>query len=165
MALGEYSAPPSDLSRLNPIQRYMQKGSLDKQDYVYLLIFVLAYFALRPYLKKGAAWFFAPEGLQAGQDAQKEYAQNRARAAVGANEIRGGRDGAPEELISENDTDVAATGIEATGTGQATNRRTKNQAPSKTEADKLLNWDDEPARTRQEGDQGDVAAWLDRWDK
>ena len=160
----EYSPPPTNLDQLNPIQRYMQKGSLDKQDYFYLVLFVLAYVALRPAIKKGAAWLLASEDFKQGQKAQKEYIQNKAKAKIGVNAIRGGKDES-EHLVDDGGIDVTASGIESRSTGQVLNRKTKAQDPTKSEVDKLLDWDDEPPREKQEGDKSDVVAWLDKWDK
>ena len=153
-----------DQLNLNPIQRYIQKGSLEKQDYVYLFIFVLAYIALRPAIKKGAAWLLAPKDFHEGQEAQKEHAQNKAKAKIGANAIRGGND-EPEELEDTVSKDVKASGVESGAVGQVLNRKTKGQDSNKSEVDKLIDWDDEPARGKQEGDKSDVMAWLDKWDK
>ena len=153
--------PPEDLSQLNPIQRYMQKGSLDRQDYVYLFIFVLGYIALRPAIKKGAGWLLGDKDFHEGQKAQQEHEQ---RATIGANAIRGGKD-EPEGLPETGAVDAKASGRDSDSTGQVLNRKMRSQDSSKPEADKLLDWDDEPARPKQEGDKSDVMTWLDKWDK
>jgi hypothetical protein len=160
----QYSPPPVNLDRLNPIQRYMQKGSLDTRDYIYLAIFVLLYLAARPAIKKGAEWWLAPKDYREGQQAQKELLQARARAKIGANAIRDGKE-RPQELNEDTGTEVQASGVDSQQTGQVQHRKTKQLDLSKSEADKLLDWDDEPARPKQEGDKSDVVTWLNKWDE
>ena len=160
----EYSPPPADLSQLNPIQRHMQKGSLDRQDYAYLLILVLAYVAFRPAIKRGAAWLLAPKDFEEGQQAQKDFAEGRAKATIGANAIRGGKD-ETDELVRSGEADATASGVDPQSKGQLQNRKMKGQDPNKSEVDKLLDWDDEPVSVKQEGDKSDVLTWLDKWTK
>lgn len=157
----EYAPVPENLHELNPIQRYMQKGSLDRQDYAYLFIFVLAYFAARPYIQKLAKWFFAPKELLEGEAAQKEYFDSKAK--VSPNEIRGEKEEQPNSI---SETKTAASGSNTDKKGNVVNRKSKAQVASqKTQEEQLLNWDDEPARKATEGDKSDIVAWLDRWDK
>jgi len=151
----KYAPPPEDLSRLNPIQRYFQKQELDSRDWAYLLIFVLAYFAARPLIQRGAKWFLASEDVTEGEQAQAEYL--RSKAKVGPNAIRGTE---PQEAtaISERSGDTT-TGSSVDKKGVVVNRKTKD----KSGADLLLDWDDEPERKVTDGDGSDVVAWLDKW--
>ena len=82
-----------------------------------------------------------------------------------ANAIRGQES---ETIESENGT--VASGSTAKKQGQAVNRKTKAQIveekeKEKSEIEKLLDWDGEPARTTEDGDKADVTAWLDKWDE
>ena len=152
----QYSPPPEDLSVLNPIQRYMQKGPhFDTTDWGYLLIFVLAYFTVRPYIQKLAKWWFSDKDMKEGEKALEEYA--RSKAKVGPNAIRGS-EGQEAVSMLENSGETS-TGSNIDKTGQVVNRKTK----TKSEADQLLDWDDEPERKPTEGDKGDVVTWLDKW--
>lgn len=162
--LNEYTPPPSDLSGLNPIQRYMQRG-LTTQDYAYLFIFVLAYIAARPYVKKGAKWLLAPKELIEAERIQNEYYETQ-EAKVSANEIRAKGNGGESVMVDGTGDDVKASGREEE-TGNVVNRKAKTQTPatSKSEEEKLLDWDDEPARAKVEGDKGDVVSWLNKWDE
>jgi len=152
----DYSPAPEDLSQLNPIQRYMQKGSLDKQDYVWLFLLVLAYFTARPYLHKLAKWFFNPDELLEGERVRNEYLQSKAK--IGPNSIRGTESQEPAAIV-EKTGDTVASGSSVDKKGKVVNRKTKE----KTGEDQLLDWDDEPARRPTEGDKSDVVAWLDKW--
>lgn len=155
----EYVPPPKDLSRLNPVQRYMQKGSLDKQDYAWLFILVLAYFTVRPYVQELAKRFFSPETAE-GERIRQEYIQNQAKAKIGANAIRG-TDHKELETIPESKEDVTTSGTQSTSKGKAINRKNKE----KSLQDQLLDWDDEPARPVEEPGKADVVSWLDKWSK
>lgn len=158
----QYSPPPDRLDRLNPIQRYMQKGSLDRQDYIYLLIFVLAYFALRPYVQKVIKWLIAPNDVKEGDQALQEHFQSRAK--VGANTIRGAKHVEPEPVRVES-SGVTTSGSNTTKAGQVSNRKVKSTNTTKSEEEKLLDWDDEPPRQQTEGDRSDVMKWLEKWDQ
>lgn len=155
----EYDPPPKDLTRLNPIQRYMQKGSLEKQDYAWLFILVLAYFTVRPYLQELAKRFFSPDTVE-GERIQQEYIQTKAKAKIGPNAIRG-TDHQELETIPESKEDVTTSGTQTTSKGKAINRKNKE----KSLQDQLLDWDDEPARPAEEPGKADVVSWLDKWSK
>lgn len=155
----EYDPPPKDLTRLNPIQRYMQKGSLDKQDYAWLFILVLAYFTVRPYIQELAKRFFSPDTHE-GERIRQEYIQTKAKAKVGPNAIRG-TDHQELETIPESKEDVTTSGTQTTSKGKAINRKNKE----KSLQDQLLDWDDEPARPAEEPGKADVVSWLDKWSK
>ncbi|KIX98769.1 uncharacterized protein Z520_05230 [Fonsecaea multimorphosa CBS 102226] len=150
----KYTPPPEDLSRLNPIQRYMQKGQLDKQDYVYLCLFVLVYFIFRPKIEEFFKWWMSPKGLQEGEEALAAYKQ---KAKVGPNVIRG-TESRSLETIPEISADTA-TGTNMDKKGKVVNRKTKE----KSGEEKLLDWEDEPERKPTEGDKSDIVAWLDKW--
>ncbi|OAL37429.1 hypothetical protein AYO20_03278 [Fonsecaea nubica] len=150
----EYTPAPEDLSRLNPIQRYMQKGQLDKQDYVYLILIVLVYFMARPKIEEFFKWWMGPKELQEGEQARIAYMQ---KAKVGPNVIRG-TETRSLETIPEVSADTA-TGTNMDKKGKVVNRKTKD----KSGTDKLLDWEDEPERKPTEGDKSDVVAWLDKW--
>lgn len=155
----EYVPPPKDLSRLNPIQRYMQKGSLDRQDYVWLFIIVLAYFTARPYVQELAKRFFSP-ATDEGERIRQEFIMSKAKAKVGPNAIRG-TEHQELETIPESKEDVTTSGTQSTSKGKAVNRKNKE----KTLQDQLLDWDDEPARPAEDPSKADVVSWLDKWSK
>lgn len=155
----QYVPPPQDLSRLNPIQRYMQKGELEWNDYYWLIGIVIVYIMARPAIQK----FF--NTTLGGNKDEKEGAQQREayyqrRAKVGPNAIRGGKDD-PLDILSD-DADVSASGASPANGGGVTNRKAKGP---KSEAAKLLDWDDEPSRAPSDGDKSDVMQWLNKWDK
>ncbi|RMD41598.1 hypothetical protein DV735_g3554, partial [Chaetothyriales sp. CBS 134920] len=152
-----YAPPPENLDGLNPIQRFMQRKST-MEDYFYLTLFVLCYIAARPSIKKGAEWLLATPEYKEGKRKQQEYEQQAARAKIGANAIRGQKETPAQLLDGEGGTSAVET---AATTGQVQNRKTKGSGANKSEVDKLLDWDDEPARPKQKGDGTDVVAWLD----
>lgn len=164
----KYTPPPPTLDHLNPIQRYLQKGQLDRQDWLRLGVLVLAYFVLRPYIEKGAAWLLAPkEGIKA----QKEYAERRAKAKIDADSIRGikKKKGSEketnivEELVED---DKAVTSARTGEKGQAVNRKNKGQNANKSHEEKMVDWEDEPIEVATgDGDKADVVQWLNKWDK
>ncbi|RMZ79367.1 hypothetical protein DV738_g3368, partial [Chaetothyriales sp. CBS 135597] len=153
----KYLPPPENLDGLNPIQRFMQREST-MEDYFYLALFVLCYIAARPSIKKGAEWLLATPEYKEGKRKQQEYEAAMAKAQIGANAIRGQKETPAQLLVAEG----GATAVETAATaGQVQNRKTKGAGASKSEVDKLLDWDDEPARPKQKGDSSDVVAWLD----
>jgi len=151
----DYAPPPEDLSQLNLIQRYMQKGSLDRQDYVWLLILVLAYFSARPYIQSVFKWWFSENDVKEGEQVREEYM--RSKAKVGPNSIRGIE---TQESIAETG-ETSTSGSNVDKKGKVTNRKIKE----KSGEEELLDWDEEPARAPAEGDKADVVAWLDKWSK
>ena len=155
----QYVPPPKDLSRLNAVQRYMQKGELEWSDYYWLIGIVIIYIMARPAIQK---FFNTTLGHntdeQEGNKEREAYYQRRAK--VGPNAIRGGKDD-PLDMLSE-DADVSASGVAHANGGTATNRKAKGP---KSETDKLLDWDEEPSRSATDGDKSDVMQWLNRWDK
>jgi hypothetical protein len=155
----QYVPPPEDLSRLNPIQRYMQKGELEWNDYYWLFGLVFLYIMARPAIQR---FFTTTLGRSAAEEegAKEREAYYQRRAKVGPNAIRGGKDDALN-MLSE-DADVTASGASPASGGTVSNRKSKG---TKSEADKLLDWDDEPSRTANEGDKSDVMQWLNKWDK
>lgn len=157
----EYTPPPDDLSRLNPFQRYMQKGQLDWNDYFYLGLLVAAYIIARPAIHKFVRWIVEEKDVKEGEEQTEAYYERRAK--VGANSIRGGKD---ESInISSAADDTLASGADINEKGEVANRKSKGSKGVKSETDKLLDWDDEPARGHAEGDKSDVVAWLNKWDK
>ena len=163
----KYEPPPTDLSHLNPIQRYMQKGSLDREDYIRLGLLVAVYWILRPYIQKLFKKFFGgDDDVTEGEEIRDEYEQRRAKAALDANALRNSKGASQTIAESEKQDDVVASGSSAKeGGGTAVNRKKVNFAQPKTEEEKLLDWDDEPARRPLAGDSTDVVSWLDRWDE
>lgn len=176
-----YTPPPKDLSRLNAVQRYMQKGSLERQDYIALGLLVLVYWILRPYIQRTIKWLAGPE-FSEGETEQKEYLERRQRAKVGSNSIRSGKtnsefgnaktlgdllDEGPDALTSgrSNEKEGDAQGGEGVKNRKEKTKKGVTFSPEKSEQEKLMDWDDEPARRVAEGDQGDVMEWLDKWDK
>ena len=154
----EYTPAPEDLSRLNPIQRYMQKGSLDTQDYAWLFIAVLAYFTARPYIQELFKRFFSIGDVQEGERVRQDYVKSKAK--VGPNSIRG-NEVQELETIPESKEDIITSGTNVTTKGKVVNRKNKE----KSEQEKLIDWDDEPERPAVEGDRADVVSWLDKWSK
>jgi hypothetical protein len=149
----EYTPPPADLSHLNPIQRYMQKGQLEGTDWVYLFLFVAAYFAARPTIEKVIKYWMTGGDLKEGEQAQADYV--RSKAKVGSNSIRGKQD--PTMTSIPEASEDTTTGSSVNPDGNVTNRKAKDATKE------LLDWDDEPAREPTEGDKGDVVAWMNRW--
>jgi hypothetical protein len=134
----------------------MQKGSLDREDYGWLLLIVLAYFTGRPYIERFFKWWFYVAELQEGEEVRREYYESMAK--VGPNSIRVNQAEEPN-MISEASGDASASGSKVDNKGQVTNRKTKD----KSGVEKLMDWDDEPAREPTEGDKSDVVKWLDKW--
>jgi len=186
----EYTAAPRDLSKLNPIQRYMQKGSLDLSDWLRLGALVVAYWLLRPYFQKLAKKYLSDADVKKGEEEQTSYEQRRAQAAV-SDDIRSGKKTKHGEertlgqLLDEGTDGFAASsasGARTTtvpaGEGEVKNRKQKKSkgvsfAPEKTEVDKTLDWEDEsefdPRRKpltleeQTEAAGGDIKQWMDKW--
>jgi Protein trafficking PGA2 len=158
----QYGPKPDRFDRMNPIQRYMQKGSLEWDDYMWLLILVLGYIAVRPYTQKVIKWILAPKDVKEGDELLKEHFE--AKAKVGANTIRGSKSIQDEPTnIPSAGKSTAATGSSVATDGKVSNRKAKSTGTAKSEEEKLVDWDDEPARKPAEGDKSDVVAWLDKW--
>lgn len=155
--MAKYTPPPEDLSRLNPIQRYMQKGELEGWDWVYLILLVLVYFAARPSIQRFVKWWLADEDLKEGEKAQAEFLRSKAKAKVGPNAIRG-TETQPTTALPNTSGDKA-TGSSLDNKSTVVNRKTKD----KSGTDVLLDWDDQPERNPTEGDKNDVVAWMDKW--
>ena len=161
----EYVPPPADLSRLNPIQRYMQKGTLEWSDYFWLCVVVAVYLIARPAIRK---FIMGKDQAEAEGEYERGKYQER-RAKVGLNNIREGK-AEPEDITAATETTASGANVKNDAGGEVLNRKPKGSKVPKSEADKLLNWDDEgsaaePSRTTAEGGKSDVAAWLDKWDK
>jgi hypothetical protein len=152
--------PPADLSRLNPIQRYMHKGELEWTDYYWLIAIVFVYIMARPTLQNLFARSFGGNAAESEGVGEREAYYER-RAKVGPNAIRGERDD-PIDITNDNAADVTTTGSVNKTNGAVSNRKGKGP---KSEADKLLDWDGEPSRDTSEGDKTDVMQWLNKWDK
>ena len=159
----EYGPIPDRLDQMNPIQRWMQKPSLEISDYAWLLILVLGYVVVRPYTKEAIKWLLAPKEVKEGDMAMKEHFESRAK--VDANSIRGSSKTTGPESIPAARKDIAASGSNIVTDGQVSNRKLKSTATGKSEEEKLVDWDDEPPREPVPGDKTDVVAWLDKWDK
>ncbi|KAJ9615739.1 hypothetical protein H2200_001816 [Cladophialophora chaetospira] len=149
----QYTPAPADLSQLNPIQRYLQKGELDARDFAYLFIFVLAYLAARPAIQRGIKWWMEDEDLRAGEQAQAEFL----KAKLDPNVLRSSK-AREAASIPENHADTT-TGSSVDTKGNVMNRKTKD----KSGTDALLDWDDLPARKPTEGDKTDVVSWMNKW--
>jgi len=160
----QYTPPPESLDHLNAIQRYMQKGQLDKHDYVYLVIFVALYIHFRPQIESLFRRLLIGRDIKEGEQAQQVYAESKEKAKVGPNAIRG--KGEQSSTMGEPVAETTASGVNTMIEGKVSNRKAKDQSGGKkSETEKLMDWDDEPARKPAEGDKSDVTAWLDRWDK
>lgn len=183
----QYVPPPQDLSKLNPIQRYMQKGSLDWSDWARLIALVAAYWFLRPYIQNFARRLSGEEVAQ-GEAEQDAYKERREAAAVSANEIRSGKkveEGKTlAQLLDEGvdgfDNSAKASGAATANTGandaEVKSRKPKKKgvsfAPEKTSIEKTMDWEDEsefdPRRKPVEGEEGvseagDIKAWMEKW--
>jgi Protein trafficking PGA2 len=157
----QYVPPPASLDHLNPIQRYLQKGSLDFEDYMRLFLLVLAYFVLRPYIDAGMKRFFKHEDLSEGEEIQKEYIESKLKAKVGANEIRGAK-----TTAVGSSTETITSGADIKPTNTLVNRKAKEtgEVPAPT-AEQLLEWSDITTTGATEGAKTDVLAWVDKWDE
>lgn len=154
----EYVPPPASLDHLNPIQRYLQKGKLEFQDYMNLVLLVLAYFVLRPYIEAGMKRIFENKDLKEGEQAQRDYIESKTKPKVGANEIRGARTTTIEPTPGATGADVVPSNIPVS-------RKTKptDEVPPPT-AEQLLEWSDIVTTGSTEGGEADVATWVDNWD-
>jgi len=183
----EYVPPPKDFSKLNPIQRYMQKGSLDFSDWLRLGAVVLAYWLLRPYFQTLAKKWFET-AVEEGEEEQAAYQQRRAQAAI-SNEIRSGKkskdpSGKTLGTLLEEGVDGLAesSGAKADSGAQAQEGEVKNRkqkkskgvsfAPEKNEIDKTLDWEDEsefdprrkPLTSQEQAEAGgDIKQWMEKW--
>ena len=183
----EYVPPPKDFSKLNPIQRYMQKGSLDLSDWLRLGALVLAYWLLRPYFQTLAKKWFGT-AVAEGEEEQTAYQQRREQASI-SNEIRSGKksQGASGKTLStvlEEGVDgfAESSGAKADSNGPAQNGEVKNRkqkkskgvsfAPEKTEVDRTLDWEDEsefdprrkPLTSQEQAEAGgDIKQWMEKW--
>ena len=154
----EYVPPPASLDHLNPIQRYLQKGKLEFQDYMNLVLLVLAYFVLRPYIEAGMKKMFENKDLKEGEQTQKDYIESKTKPKVGANEIRGAK-------TSTTESAKGATGAEIAPSNVPVNRKSRptDEVPAPT-AEQLLEWSDIATTGSTEGGKADVATWVDNWD-
>lgn len=182
----QYVPPPQDLSKLNPIQRYMQKGSLDWSDWLRLIAVVAVYWLLRPYIQNFTRRTSGDEVAQ-GEAEQEAYRQRREAAAVGANEIRSGKklsEGKTlgqllDEGVDGFDTSAKSSGAATTSGANDTEVKSRKQkkkgvsfAPEKTSVEKTMDWEDEsefdPRRKPVEAEEGaseagDIKAWMEKW--
>ena len=141
----------------------MQKGSLERDDYIRLGLLVLCYFMLRPYIQKVFKYFFSGD-IQEGEEIREKYEKSMSKAKLDPNTLRDSKKHPGIEEGPAENGEAVGTGRKARNGGAAVNRKVKF-APEKTEEEKLLDWDDEPARRPTEGDTADVATWLDKWDQ
>lgn len=182
----KYVPPPKDLSKLNPIQRYMQKGSLDWSDWLRLIALVAAYWFLRPYIQNFARKL-SGEAVAEGEAEQEAYKERREAAAVSANQIRSGKKSPSEgktlgQLLDEGVDgfdDSAKTSGAATADVNESEVKSRKQkkkgvsfAPEKSTIEKTMDWEDEsefdPRRKPVEGEEGapvagDIKEWMEKW--
>lgn len=183
----KYTPAPADLSKLNPIQRYMQKGSLDWSDWLRLIALIAAYWFLRPYIQN-IVRKYSGEDVTQGEAEQEAYSKRREAAAVGANDIRSGKkipegktlgqlldegvDGFDKKAVSSGAAPAGAEGND----GEVKSRKQKKKgvsfAPEKSAIDRTLEWEDEsefdPRRKVVEGEEGepvpgDIKQWMEKW--
>src|SRR5271155_4316297 len=157
----EYSPPPADLSKLNPIQRYLQKGALETRDWFRLFIIVMSYLLLRPYIEWLMKKWFDADPKKSSQDAQAEA---KLTARIPANAIRGNKS------EGKGGSTAKASGSEPAGEEEITLRRPGKggaEFTATTLQEQLLNWDDLDLKARKpvEGDKNDVTEWLGGWDE
>lgn len=153
-----YVPPPATLDHLNFVQRYLQKGQLEFQDYVNLMLLVLAYFIGRPYIEAGMKKMFENKDIKEGEQAQKDYIDSKTKPKVGANEIRGAKTATIEPTKGATGADIAPSNVPI-------NRKSRpeDMVPDPT-AEQLLDWSDITTTGSTEGGKADVATWVDNWD-
>jgi len=185
--LRQYKPVQEDLSHLNPIQRYLHKGSLDWSDYGRLILIVIVYWFLRPYIEKTIRRW---SGEAQGEQEIDAYQQRREEAKVSANDIRSGRKKEEEggktlgQILDEGvdgQLAVAASGsgIVKEDDSEVTNRKQPKKkkgvsfAAEKSSVEKTLDWEDDnefdPRRSRvMEGEdapaeKNDIKDWMEKW--
>lgn len=190
----EYVPPPSDLSRLNVVQRYMQKGSLDWSDYGWLIALVLIYWFSRPYIQRFVKATADP-AVREGEFEQEAFQQRRAKAAIDANQIRSGKQRKEQDsktlgqLLDEGPSammegSAATTSAATVPEGDVINRsipvkkkKGVSFAPEKSEEERTMDWEDEskwdpnkvvdvvPGAKPGEVVSGNVLDWIKTWDQ
>lgn len=142
----------------------MQKGSLDRDDYIRLGLLVLVYFILRPYIEKLFQAGFGSREIEEGEQILQEYTQGKAK--LDGNALRSSKSSALDTAAVTGEGAVT-TGSKASKSGETVNRKVKFKVDQaeKSAQEKLIDWDGEPARKPVEGDMSDVTNWLDRWDE
>ena len=157
----EYSKPPP-LDKLNPVQRYLQKGELETGDWFKLALLVIVYLLLRPWIEH---LFKAPFNADPRKTSQEANKGGKSKAKVSPNAIRGAVDDTDEGAALE--PYATTSGRDPTmGSGAFVTRRGKGgTSGSQRMEDTLLDWEDVPARKPVEGDKGDVVEWLGSWDE
>lgn len=176
----QYQPAPTDLSRLNSVQRYFQKGSLDWSDYGYLLILVVIYWFLRPHIER-IVKRWSEESL--GEKERKAYEQRRDEAKVNANSIRSGKSQPSGKILGSTTEDGQEGVVSATATGtrnEETDLKSRKQQKSKKGAssaeksaeDKTLDWEDDsefdaaiktaPSAEIQP-EKNDIKEWMEKW--
>lgn len=176
----KYTPPPEDLSGLNPIQRYMQKGSLDWADWARLIALVVAYWFLRPHLERLAKKWFG-EAAREGEQETEAYRQRRAAAAVDANAIRSAKPTSDSKMLGQTpgnlETSTTSVSTNNQDVAEVKNRKKKSKgvsfAPEKSEIDKTLDWEDESEFDPRKGPvavaadeveaKGEIEQWLNKW--
>jgi len=146
----------------------MQKGQLEREDWIRLGLLVLAYFVARPWILKLFKWFFTNKDLSEGEAIQKEWAERKAK--VGPNAIRGTKS-EPVDSTTIMNAEATASGSNTNQANVVVNRKSKIQSPNdqKSAEEKLLDWEDEgaepPVIAGGSGEKADVVTWLNQWDQ
>ncbi|KAJ9655565.1 hypothetical protein H2198_005566 [Neophaeococcomyces mojaviensis] len=182
--LREYKPVPQDLSRLNPIQRYFHKGSLEWSDYGRLIAVVLVYWLLRPYIQRTIKrWSSESQG----EEEREAYQQRREEAKVSANDIRSGKQRAEGKTLGQildegvDGQAAAASGVVRNGEVEVKNRKQQQQkkkkgvsfAMEKSAEEKTLDWEDDSEfdptqKPLAEGEaipaeKNDIKEWMEKW--
>ena len=163
LIMPEYVPPPASLDHLNPIQRYLQKGKLEFQDYMNLVLLVLAYFVLRPYIEAGMKRIFENKDLKEGEQAQRDYIESKTKPKVSANEIRGAKTTAIEPTPGATGADVVVFNAPVSRRTKPTDDKPIDEVPPPT-AEQLLEWSDIVTTGSTEGGEADVATWVNNWE-
>jgi Protein trafficking PGA2 len=146
----------------------MQKGQLEKEDWIRLGLVVLAYFIARPWISELFKRFFTNKDLSEGEAVQKEWADRKAK--VGPNAIRGTKS-EPVDSTTVTNAEATASGSNISQANVVVNRKSKSQSPNdqKSAEEKLLDWEDEeaepPVIAGSSGEKADVMTWLNQWDQ
>ena len=159
-------APTPNLDNMNPIQRYLHKGSLEPWDYFRLLLIVGGYLLLRPSIEAAMKWWFDADPGKTSQDARKHAKEAKAAAKVSPNNIRSAK-GATEEDESTSTAGAKASGREGNTEDEIVLRRPGkggSEFTAKTLEQQLLDWDDVESIRPAEGPKGDVTEWVQKWD-
>jgi len=148
---------------MNPIQRYLHKGSLEPWDWARLGLVVVAYILLRPSIEWLMKKWFDADPFRTSQDARKKA---KAAAKVSPNAIRGAK-GDTEKDNPQSTAGGTSSGREVNTDDDIVLRRPGkggSEFTAKSFEEQLMDWDDVDAIKTPEGPKGDVTEWVKKWD-